>query len=152
VYEGGIREPTIVKWPGAAAPGSTCAVPVISDDFYPTILEMAGLPPRPEQHADGTSLAPLLRGEGGWKRDTLYFHFPHFGNQGGRPAGAIRCGDWKLVEWFEKERLELYNLAEDIGEQNNLAADLPERARDLAERLRAWRREVGAQMPKRKKT
>ena len=150
VYEGGIREPTIIKWPPAQAGGSTCATPVISDDFYPTILQMAGLPPRPEQHMDGTSLVPLLMGETTWPRDTLCFHYPHYSNQGGRPGGAVRQGDWKLVEWFEDERLELYNLAEDVGEQNDLAADLPEKTQELAERLRAWRREVGAQMPERK--
>ena len=99
---------------------------------------------------DGTSLVPLLMGETTWPRDTLYWHYPHYGNQGGRPGGAVRQGDWKLVEWFEDERLELYNLAEDVGEQHDLAPDMPDRARELSERLQAWRREVGAQMPERK--
>ncbi len=92
LYEGGIREPMIVKWPGVAQAGSTCSEPVTSTDFYPTILDMAGLAPRPEQHADGASLTPLLRDKGKPERDALYWHYPHYGNQGGSPGAAIRAG------------------------------------------------------------
>jgi len=150
VYEGGIREPTIIKWPGVTPPGSVCDTPVISDDFYPTFLQIAGLGLRPEQHMDGTSLVPLLKREGGWQRDTLYWHYPHFSGQGGRPGGAIRCGDWKLVEYFEDGRLELYNLRDDLGEQKDLATAMPEKARELQTMLADWRRTVGAQMPGRR--
>jgi arylsulfatase A-like enzyme len=124
-------------------------VPVISDDFYPTILEMAGLPPRPAQHTDGRSLAALLRGGAPPARDALFFHYPHFSNQGGRPGGAVRAGRWKLLESFEDGRLELYDLHQDVGETEDLAAAMPDRARRLQARLAAWRREVGAQVPAR---
>ena len=86
LYEGGIREPMIVKWPGVVKPGSTCATPVISTDFYPTILEMAGLPARPRQHVDGVSIVPLLRQTASLPQRALYWHYPHYGNQGGSPA------------------------------------------------------------------
>jgi arylsulfatase A-like enzyme len=146
LYEGGIREPMIVKWPGAAKPGTVCSVPVTSTDFYPTILAMAGLAPRPEQHADGVSLVPLLRG-GTLQRGPLFWHYPHYSNQGGTPTGAIRDGDYKLIEFFEDDHVELYNLKDDLGEERDLAAAMPEKARQLRARLAAWRRSVGALMP-----
>lgn len=147
LYEGGIREPMIVRWPGKTAPGSECAAPVISTDFYPTMLAMAGLPLRPRQHVDGRSLVPLLKQEGKLHREAIYWHYPHYGNQGGSPGGAVRSGDWKLIEFFGPKRVELYNLAEDLGEDHNLAEEEPERAARMLEMLRAWQREVGARMP-----
>ena len=147
LYEGGIREPMIVRWPGVTRPGSTCGTPVISDDFYPTMLEMAGLPLRPTQHRDGTSIVPLLKGEQTLRRDAIYWHYPHYSNQGGRPGGAVRAGDWKLIEHYEDGSLELYNLADDIGEKKNLAPEMPEKAKELQKMLAAWRTRVGAQMP-----
>ncbi len=144
-YEGGIREPLIVKWPGVTKAGSVSAAPVISTDFYPTFLEMCGLPARPEQHLDGVSFAPLLRGETMPERP-LFWHYPHYSNQGGGPGGAMRLGDWKLIENFEDESVELYHLPEDIGESQNLAAREPKRAAAMLERLRAWRDSVDAQM------
>jgi arylsulfatase A-like enzyme len=147
LYEGGIREPMIVKWPGVARPGSTSSVPVISTDFYPTILEMAGLPPRPEQHVDGLSMVPLLRQIGLPAERALYWHYPHYGNQGGSPGSAVRSGDWKLIEFLEDRRLELYNLKDDLGEQRNLAARLPARSAELYKQLKSWRAAVGARMP-----
>jgi len=147
IYEGGIREPMIVRWPGVTAPGSECRVPVISTDFYPTILEMAGLPPRPEQHVDGVSLVPLLRTGTAPEREALYWHYPHYGNQGGAPAGAVRAGEWKLVEWYEDGKLELYHLAEDVGETHDLAGERPELVETLHTRLTAWREETVARMP-----
>jgi arylsulfatase A-like enzyme len=150
LYEGGIREPTIIKWPGVTPPGSVCDTPVISDDFYPTFLHMAGVGLRPKQHMDGTSLVPLLRRESGWRRDTLSWHYPHYSNQGGAPAGAISQGDWKLIEYFEDGRLELHNLRDDLGEQKDLATAMPEKARELQTMLAEWRRSVGAQMPGRR--
>ena len=145
-YEGGIRVPLIIDVPGVTRPGSVCHTPVITTDFYPTLLELAGLPPAPEQHLDGVSLVPLLKG-GEIRRRTLFWHYPHYGNQGGAPCGFVRDGDWKLIEWYEDGRRELYNLHDDLGEQHDLAAANPERVKDLAARLGAWRAEVKAVMP-----
>jgi len=147
LYEGGIREPLIIKWPGVTKPGSTCDVPVTSTDFYPTLLEMAGLPPRPEQHVDGVSIVPLLRGGQSLPRQAIYWHYPHYSNQGGGPSGAVRAGDLKLIEFYEDNHVELYNIKEDLGEKNNLAARMPEQAKKLRERLARWRQDVGARMP-----
>lgn len=139
----------IVKWPGVVKPQSTCATPVMSTDFYPTILEMAGFPSRPQQHVDGVSIIPLLRQTASLPQRALYWHYPHYGNQGGSPSSAMRVGDSKLIEFFEDHRLELYNLKADIGEKHNLAADQPQKAADLHQRLQAWRSAVGARMPTR---
>lgn len=147
MYEGGIREPMIVRWPGVTRPGSACDQPVTSTDFYPTLLEIAGLPARPEQHGDGVSIVPLLRGTGVPERDAIYWHYPHYGNQGGAPAGAVRSGDWKLIEWYEDGRLELFNLRDDLGEQHNVADRHPDKVQELHAKLKTWRSSVGARMP-----
>ena len=146
LYEGGIRVPMIVKWPGVVPAGSECHEPVVSTDFYPTMLEMADLPLRPEQHIDGLSLVPLLRGTGTPARDAIYWHYPHYHGSGSRPSGAVRAGDHKLIEWCEDGRLELYDLRYDPGERNDLAATMPEKADELRRRLNTWRVEVGARM------
>ncbi len=146
-YEGGVREPMIVVAPGVTKPGSTSDTPVVSTDFYPTLLQLVGLPLKPEQHLDGVSFLPLLKGEPMQRGKPLFWHYPHYGNQGGAPNGAIRDGDWKLIEWYEDGALELYNLAQDIGEKNNLAAQHPGKVKELHEQLIAWRKEVGAIMP-----
>jgi arylsulfatase A-like enzyme len=147
LYEGGIREPMIIRWPGVAQAGSTCDEPVISTDFYPTMLEMAGLPPKPQQHMDGASMVPLLKGTGRLRRPALFWHYPHYSNQGGKPGGAVRVGDFKLIESYEDSRIELYNLRADLGEQRDLAAEMPEKAAELRQMLHQWRQEVGAVMP-----
>ncbi len=147
LYEGGIREPMIIRAPGVTRAGSVSDEPVISTDFYPTILELAGLPLRPEQHLDGVSLVPVLRG-GRLPQRPLYWHYPHYGNQGGAPGGAIREGRWKLIEWYEDGAIELFDLERDIGEHYNLARLYPEKARRLREKLAAWRRELKVTMPK----
>lgn len=147
MYEGGTREPLIVKWPGVTEPGSLCSVPVTSPDFYPTILEMAGLPLIPEQHVDGVSFVPLLKGADHLDREAIYWHYPHYGNQGGTPGSSIRMGDYKLIEFFEDGRLELYNLREDIKEEHNLVDEEPERAREMQKMLAEWRRRVEAKIP-----
>lgn len=145
LYEGGVREPYLVRWPGVTKPGSTCAEPVCSVDFYPTMLDMAGLPARPKQHLDGRSLKPLLSGEKKTLgRDALYWHYPHYSNQGGFPGGAIRCGDWKLIERYEDGRVHLYNLADDLGERNDVASDHPDRVAEMRKKLHAWYKEVDA--------
>jgi arylsulfatase A-like enzyme len=146
LYEGGIREPWIIRAPGVTQPGSICDTPVVSTDFYPTLLELAGLPLMPQQHLDGVSLQPLLKG-GALPRGPLYWHFPHYGNQGGAPGGAVRDGDWKLIEWYEDGRCELYNLRDDIGEKADRATENPDRVNELRGKLAAWRKSVQAVMP-----
>ncbi len=148
LYEGGIREPYIVKWPGVTAPGSTCSEPISSIDLFPTLLEIAGsVDPKTNGPIDGESIVPLLKQNGGLERDAIYWHYPHFSNQGGRPGGAIRQGDMKLIERYEDGTLELYDLRQDIGETDNLVLTMPEKARELQRRLHAWLRSVNATMP-----
>jgi len=148
LYEGGIREPLLIKWPGNTKAGEICDVPVISTDFYPTILEMAGLELRPEQHMDGMSMVNLATGSESFGQ-TLFFHYPHYGNQGGTPGAAIRKGDFKLIEFFEDGHTELYNLAEDIGEKNDLSSDMPDLRNELLKELHQWQKDVDARMPTR---
>jgi arylsulfatase A-like enzyme len=147
LYEGGIREPMMIRWPGVAKPNSTCDFPVTSTDFYPTILEMAGIPLMPEQHIDGTSMTPLLRGKEKIDREAIYWHYPHYGNQGGSPGSAIRDGNYKLIEYFEDGHLELYDIENDIGETNNLIDIHPEIAKSMHEKLEQWRKDVDAKYP-----
>jgi arylsulfatase A-like enzyme len=147
LYEGGIRVPYIIRWPGVTKPGSKCHVPVIGNDFYPTLLQAAHLPLKPEQHVDGISLVPLLNGSRKTiNREAIYWHYPHYGNQGGRPGSCVRAGDYKLIEIFEDNAVELYNLKDDIGEQKDLSAAMPEKTEVLKKMLHAWRDEVDAQM------
>jgi len=147
LYEGGIREPMIVRWPAQVRAGSVCEEPVISTDFYPTMLEIAGLPAAPQQHLDGRSMVALLRQQGPQKDRALYWHYPHYGNQGGSPGGAIRLGDYKLIEFYEDHRVELYNLRDDLGEKKDLSGAMPEKAAELRRMLHEWRNKVGAAMP-----
>jgi arylsulfatase A-like enzyme len=156
LYEGGIRVPWIARWPGKVKPGVTCEEPIISVDLYPTLLALAGAKPKLGQILDGTSITPLLFGNGGraqgQARMPLYWHFPGYlgaGKDGWRttPAGAIRSQDWKLIEFFETGKIELYNLAEDIGERNDLAMKLPDRAKAMHDDLKMWRQSVSAPMP-----
>ena len=146
-YEGGTRVCQIARWPGRVQPNSLCQTPVTSTDIYPTFLEAAGLPLRPQQHVDGVSLLPLLERTGRLSERGIFWHYPHYSNQGNTPAGAVVCGAWKLIEFFETGRVELYNLAEDVSEQRDLAATRPKIARDLLARLRAWQKDVEARMP-----
>ena len=147
VYEGGIRVPFVVRWPGVTKAGATCETPVSSVDFYPTMLEIAGAPDVAGHAPDGVSIVPLLRG-GRLRRDALYWHYPHYSNQGGTPAGAVRQDRFKLIEFYDDNHVELYDLAKDIGERNNLARKMPERASAMREMLDGWRRSVNADMPK----
>ena len=152
LYEGGIREPLIVRWPAVAAAGGEVVTPVISTDFYPTLLQAAGIDPRPDLELDGHSFLDLIRGGHALEsasaeaaeRD-LFWHYPHYGNQGGFPGGAISQGPYKLVERYEDGRVHLYDLEADVGERNDLAAEQPERVAAMRERLHAWYGEVGAQ-------
>jgi arylsulfatase A len=145
-HEGAVREPLIAKWPGKIAKGSKCGGTVIGMDFYPTLLEFAGLDTLPGEHKDGVSIAPLLTGEKtALERETLYWHYPHYHRT--KPYGAIRDGDWKLIEFFEDGRLELFDLKVDPYESNDLAKDSPEKAAELLAKLNEWRKSVDAQMP-----
>ena len=146
MYEGGIREPLIVRWPGVTKPGSVIETPVSSPDFFPTLLEAAGAKPEPGQKLDGVSLVPVLKG-GSLAERALFWHYPHYGNQGGAPGAAIRRGDWKLIEWFEDQRVELYNVKEDIGEQEDLSRDQPALVEKLHAELRALQKDTGSLFP-----
>ncbi len=158
LYEGGIRVPFLARWPGVVKSGSSCEAPCIHVDLFPTLLELAGAKAPPGQPLDGVSLAPLLKNPGArLGREALYWHFPGYLEsyvhpRGWRtaPVGTIRAGDFKLLEFFEDGRLELYNLKDDLSETRNLAPALPEKARELRERLAAWRRSSGAPMPEKK--
>lgn len=141
-YEGGTREPYYIRWPEKVKPG-TNATPVTGTDFYPTILEACGLPLRPDQHADGVSLMPLLSG-GEIEKRPLFWHYPHYSNQGGEPVSMIVEGDWKLIEDLEDGSLRLYNVAEDIGEQNDLSQEEPDRTKAMAATLKEWKSEIDA--------
>jgi arylsulfatase A-like enzyme len=147
LYEGGIREPLTIRWPGVTKPASVCDVPVSSVDYFPTILAMAGSKAELKPTLDGENLAPLLRQRGILTRQALYWHYPHYSNQGGKPGGAVRAGDYKLIEFYEDGRLELYNLQDDIGETKDLATKMPAKVRELHGLLKAWRKSVKAQMP-----
>ncbi len=148
VYEGGIREPMLIKWPGVTKPASTCDEPVTSTDFYPTMLEMAALPLRPKQHVDGVSLVPLLKGGSSLGRKAIYWHYPHYSPQGGRPAAAVRAGKYKLLRFFEDDHVELYDLDADIGEKSDLSKKMPDKTAELLAMLNGWLKSVDAKMPK----
>ena len=128
--------------------GSVCDVPVIGQDLYPTVLDIAGVRPAPGQVIDGVSLVPLLERRGGWKREVLFWHYPHYSNQGGRPGGAVRQGRLKLIEHYEDGRVELFDLGKDLGEGLDIAAERPDEAIRLRGLLDDWRRSVGARMPR----
>lgn len=146
LYEGGIREPFMVYWPGVTRAGAVSDVPVSALDLMPTILQMAGAGAPPNPH-DGLDLTSFLRGGPPPDRDTLYWHYPHYSDQGGTPSGAIREDNWKLIEFFEDNHLELYDLALDPGEQYNFAFTFADKAEDLRRKLHAWRNDVNALMP-----
>lgn len=149
LYEGGIRVPAIIRWPAVTQPGTESDTPISSIDYYRTILSMAGLPGDREHNrtVDGIDLAPLLRDpDHKPDRAALYFHYPHY-YATTTPVSALRVGHWKLLRYYEDSRIELYNLAEDLGEQRNLAGEEQEIASALAERLEAWWEQMGAQHP-----
>lgn len=147
LYEGGIREPYIIKAPGVTKPGEVCKTPVISTDFYPTILDYCGCELLPKQHKDGASLMPLLKGKSIERKD-IFWHYPQYGGKGDSPASAIREGDWKLIEFFEDNHVELYNLKNDISEKKDLSISRPDIAKKLLQKLHKWQKDVGAEFPK----
>lgn len=136
-----------MRWTGVISAGVVYDTPASTMDIYPTLLELAGVPAPRDQPLDGVSLRPVLRNpRARLSRDTLYWHLPHYHHS--TPASAIRRGDWKLIEFFEHGALELYNLRDDMGEQRNLARQRPGKVRELRSVLSAWRKQVGARMPK----
>jgi arylsulfatase A-like enzyme len=146
LYEGGLRVPLLMRWPGRIRSGTVVATPTTSTDFFPTLLDAANLAPNPGQPIDGISLLPVLVGSRSGDR-ALIWHYPHYGNLGGAPAAAIRRGSWKLITWFEKGTIELFDLSTDIGERENLAGREPARVAQLSEELSAWQSRMGAQFP-----
>ena len=158
-YEGGIRVPLVVRWPGFVEPGSSCEVPVTGVDLYPTLCRITNAELPMNQALDGVDLTPVLRGESTLADRALYWHFPaylqSYSRQDGqrdplfrsRPCSIIRDGDWKLHEYFEDGGIELYNLREDIGESNNLAMEEPQRVASLLSKLRQWRMDLHAPVP-----
>jgi len=149
MYEGGIREPLIVRAPHVVRPDSICEVPVTSVDFFPTMIEMAGGEVSAEPQIEGVSLVPLLKGGGAdsLDREAIYWHYPHYANQGCTPACSVRRGDWKLIEFFEDRHVELYNLRDDVSEERDVAAAEPETAGRLQGLLHKWLEKVGAKIP-----
>ncbi len=145
LYEGGVRVPTIVSWPGVTKPGSISSVPVVTTDFYPTLLAAAGLPLRPAQHLDGVDLTPLLKG-GKLGARSLYWHYPHYHGSANRPSASVRKGDYKLVRWYEDGTEELFNLADDLAETTDLADRQKPKRRELSADLDRWLKSVKAKM------
>ncbi|MHC4995117.1 MAG: sulfatase [Planctomycetota bacterium] len=145
-WEGGIREPYYIRAPGVAEPYSLSATPVSGIDFYPTLLELAGIQPDANHVIDGVSLVPLLKGGDIARRD-LYWHYPHYGNQGGEPSSIIRSGDWKLIHYYEDGRDELYHIASDVGERRDEAANRPARVKQMRSKLDSWLNDTGARIP-----
>jgi len=143
VYEGGLRIPLIVRWPGHVPAGRTMDAPILNTDWIPTLTELAGLPA--PSGLDGVSVAALLTGRGPAPQRRLCWHFPHYTNQGSRPSGALRDGNWMLVEYYDEEAAELYDLSKDLRETQNLAAQQPDRVADMRAALAAWRKTVNAQ-------
>ncbi len=158
LYEGGIRMPLIIKWPGVITPGSECGEVVISNDFFPTITAIAG-GSSTAKDVDGINFLPLLKDSGAkLTREAVYWHFPHYHSLGLGPQGAVRMGRYKLIEWFERSAydqanaFELYDLIKDPGEQRNLADTMPEVTAKLKEKLNAWKKRIGAQLMTKRKS
>ena len=146
-YEGGIRVPLVVHWPGKIKPNTTSQAVVTGTDYYPTLLEMLDLPALPDQHKDGRSFVPALKAQD-YERGPIYWHFPHYSNHGYQsPNGAIRSGQYKLIEYYENGSVQLFDLEKDVGEQNDLSKAKPDITKKLLKMLHDWRDEVDAKMP-----
>jgi arylsulfatase A-like enzyme len=143
IYEGGIREPMLVRAPGVTSAGTECDQYISSVDFFPTMLELAEQPNDGQDKIDGMSFVPLLKGEQ-LDRGPIYWHYPHYGNQGGSPAAAIRDSKWKLIQWLESDEFSLYDIQADIGEKNDLASKHPDIVGQLKSKLAAWQKDVNA--------
>jgi arylsulfatase A-like enzyme len=147
MYEGGTRVPFLVRWPGHVQPNSSCPAPITSPDLYPTFLAAAQAP-LPHTTLDGLSLLPLFEGSASsLPRNALFWHYPHYGNQGGTPGSSILAGDWKLIEFYDNPRLELYNLKQDFSETQNLAPTHPDLTKKLHDQLTTWRDSLNGKLP-----
>jgi len=146
MYEGGIRVPLLVRWPSTIKPGRVVNIPVSSPDIFPTLLEVAKASRKPDQPLDGLSLVPVFE-DLTFPDRPLFWHYPHYGNQGGAPAAAVRRGRWKWIKTFENERAELFDLATDPSEQTNLIDSESAHAASLEKELVDWLKDVGAEMP-----
>lgn len=142
LYEGGLRVPTIIRWPGQIKP-AVVDHPIVNTDWLPTLLALAGVPL--EDKLDGVDQSAALLGKGDFAKRTFFWHFPHYNNQGGRPAGAVRDGSWKLIHYYDTDQVELYDLASDVSEQHDLATQQTDRAMKMRDQLHAWRKQIGAQ-------
>ena len=147
LYEGGVREPTIIRAPGVTQAGSVSNQPMVSMDFFATMLELAGLPLRPNLHMDGRSLLPELKGKKGKPRP-LYWHYPHYHGSTWKPGASIREGDWKLIKFYDQEKVELYNLKKDPSEKKDLAKKNSAKSKELENKLLAWQKQMNAKLPK----
>lgn len=147
LYEGGVREPTIIRAPGVTTPGSVSDTPIVSMDFFPTMLDLARLPPMPNTHNDGVSLVPVLKNSTRPIERSLFWHYPHYHGSTWTPGASIRHGDWKLIQFYEHDKAELYNLKHDPGEQVDLASSEPRLVEQLSDKLRQWQRDMNANMP-----
>ncbi|MDA7910268.1 sulfatase-like hydrolase/transferase [bacterium] len=148
LYEGGIRVPAIVKWPGKVKPNTVSKTPIISMDFHATILDAVGIAADPSNHPDGDSLTDLLTGTSSLNRDAIYFHYPNYAfHKKNRPGSAIRCGDYKLIKFYDDNSVELYNLKEDLSESNDLSKSMPNKTMELKNKLEAWISETDAKTP-----
>ena len=146
-YEGGTRIPLIIKWPGVTREGSVCHFPVVNTDYYPTLLQMAGLPLMPEQHKDGVSMLPLLKGGNTIDQPVIYWHYPHYHGAGCTPSSSVRMGDWKLIQFYEDNHVELYNLRTDLEERREVSRAFPDKAALLLDMLDQWKHAVHAKIP-----
>jgi arylsulfatase A-like enzyme len=146
LYEGGVREPAIIRAPGVTNPGSVSDQPIVSMDFFPTMLELVGLPLKPNLHADGRSLLPELTGKKGKPRP-LYWHYPHYHGSTWKPGASIREGDWKLIKFYDQEKVELYNLKKDPSEKKDLAKKNSAKSKELEYKLIAWQKQMNAKLP-----
>ena len=149
LYEGGVREPTIIRAPGVTFGGSVCDTPIVSMDFFPTMLELAGISSRPDLHVDGKNIVPLLRQQspGTLFNREFYWHYPHYHGSTWTPGASVRSGSWKLIEFYHWDKVELYNLSDDPGEQRNLAKSNPGKTAELRQKLRDWQGALNAKMP-----
>ena len=149
LYEGGIRVPLIIRWPGEVEAGTVSSDPVISMDFFPTILEVAGLDLAPSAPLDGESLLPPLHQTGPLEREAIYFHYPNYAFHGeNRLGGAIREGKYKLIHFYDDDSVELYDVVNDLSEEHDLSDELPEIADQMKAHLVSWLESSGARMPR----
>ena len=146
-YEGGVRVPAIIRWPGVTKPGQVCHEPIMTTDYFPTILEMTKTEDEAHPDFDGRSLVPVLKHANAKLERNLYWHYPHYHAGGDGPYSAVRSDNYRLIEFHEDQRVELYDLQSDMGEQNNLATQLPNITAELQRDLQRWRQSVQAQMP-----